>query len=194
MGVITKPWFAIAVVLAAIGVWAFTIGPWGSWHERTTSTRLVLRGDTYRRQTLVSPAFSLNGGPATLRIKAVPPAGKSLMASVRWELIPTTPAADAAEQGSAGLTSPNLETGPYELGNGSGRHPGGGFRLRLSAAADSAAAITAAITEQRDFWHGIPVYGIILLAGVAYIGLTVVPRLRLWQHEPWIVGGHRHED
>jgi hypothetical protein len=193
MGIFMKPWFATAVFVAAVGFWAFTVAPWGLWHEQTTSTRLELRGDTYQRQTAASPEFSLSGGPTTLMIAAAPSVGDSLMAAVSWELIPTPPRAGAVERGNEGLVSPYLESGTYDFASDLGVDPNGRFRLRLSAASDAAASITATVTEQRGYWHGVPVYGIVLLAGIAYIGLTVVPRRRRYQADPLIVVGQRHE-
>lgn len=193
MGIFIKPWFATAVFVAAVGVWAFTIGPWGLWHEQTTSTRLELRGDTYQHQTAASPAFSLSGGPTTLMIAAAPSVGDSLMAAVSWELIPTPPRVGAVGRGHEGFVSPYLESGTYDFANDLGVDPNGGFRLRLSAASDAAASITAIVTAQRGYWHGVPVYGIVLLAGIAYIGLTVVPRRRRYLADPLIVVGQRHE-
>src|SRR5665647_1505582 len=53
MRIVLKPWFAVVVLLAAISVWALTVAPWGPLHERTAvSSRLEVRGDTYRRQTV----------------------------------------------------------------------------------------------------------------------------------------------
>ena len=193
IGIFMKPWFATAVFVAAAVVWAFTIGPWGLWHEQTTSTRLELRGDTYQRQTAASPEFSLSGGRTTLMISAVPSVGGSLMAAVSWELIPTPPRVGAVERGNEGLVSPYLESGTYDFASDLGVEPNGRFRLRLSAASDAAASISATVTEQRGYWHGVPVYGIVLLAGIAYIGLTVVPRRRRYQADPLIVAGQRHE-
>ena len=192
MGIFIKPWFATAVFVAAVGVWAFTIGPWGLWHEQTTSTRLELRGDTYQRRTAASPEFALSGGPTTLMISAAPSVGDSLMAAVSWELIPTPPRVGAVERGNEGLVSPYLESGTYDFASDLGVDPNGRFRLRLSAASDAAASITATVTEQRGYWHGVPVYGIVLLAGIAYIGLTVVPRRRRYQADPVMFAGQWH--
>ena len=195
MGIILKPWFAVAVLVAAVGVWAFTIGPWGAWHEHATSTRLELRGDTYQRQTATSPAFSLSGGPTTLRISAAPSADASLIAAVSWELIPSPPRSAPPRGGAEGFMSPKLEAGPYNFADDLGVDPSGGFRLRLSATSDAAASITATVTEQGGYWHGIPVFWIVLLAGIAYIGITVVLMRRQYAANPAVVGRlhQRHE-
>ena len=195
MGIILKPWFAVVVLVAAVGVWAFTIGPWGAWHEHATSTRLELRGDTYQRQTATSPAFSLSGGPTTLRISAAPSADASLIAAVSWELIPTPPRGAPPRGGTEGFMSPKLEAGPYNLADDLGVDPSGGFRLRMSATSDAAASITATVTEQGGYWHGIPVFWIVLLAGIAYIGITVVLMRRQYAANPAVVGRlhQRHE-
>jgi hypothetical protein len=195
VGIILKPWFAVVVLVAAVGVWAFTIGPLGAWHEHTTSTRLDLRGDTYQRQTATSPAFSLSGGPTTLKISAAPSAGASLIADVSWKLIPTPPRGAPPRGGNEGLMSPKLEAGPYNLANDLGVDPSGGFRLRISATSDSAASITATVTQQGGYWRGIPVFWIVLLAGIVYIGITVVLMRRQYAANPAVVGRlhQRHE-
>ena len=197
MGIVLKPWFAVVVLVAAVGVWAFTVGPWGPWREHTTSTRLELRGDTYQRQTATSPSFSLSGGPTTLRITATPsaggsPASRPLIADVTWELIPTPPRGAHSTGGNEGLMCPKLEAGPYSFANDLAVDPSGGFRLRMSATSDSAASITGTVTEQTGYVYGIPVFWIVLLVGIAYIGLTVVLLRRQYAPNPLVVR-QRHE-
>lgn len=131
-----------------------------------------------------------------MRISATPsagasPASRSLIADVSWELIPT-PRGAHPTGGNEGLISPKLEAGPYNFANDLGVDPSGGFRLRMSATSDSAASITATVTEQGGYWYGIPVFWIVLLAGIAYIGLTVVPLRRQYAPDPLVVR-QRHE-
>jgi len=97
MRIVLKPWFAVVVLLAAISVWALTVAPWGPLHERTAvSSRLEVRGDTYRRQTVISPPFSLSGDPSTIRILATPSTSASsasgaLIANVAGSSSPSRP-------------------------------------------------------------------------------------------------------
>jgi hypothetical protein len=199
MRIVLKPWFSVVVLLVAIAVWAFTIGDWGPWHVQTAaSSRLQLRGDTFTRQTVTSPPFSLSGGPATLRVSASPAtsaasSGQTLIVDAQWSLLPASPRKTGAMGGDEGLLSPTLDTGPMSLaGIEDGSNPRGGFRMRVSASSNANATITATVTELRGYWHGIPVFWIILAAGVAYIGLNVILLRR--QYPPnSIVVPQRHE-
>jgi hypothetical protein len=179
MGLLLKPWFAVAVLVAAIGLWAFTVGPWGPWRYERTDVRLKLRGDTYKRQTSITPQFALNGGPATLKIAAAPPKSvllprKTLIADVHWQFIPLAPRASGNASGDEGLMSPDLATGPMELLDDHGASLRGRFRLAIGATGNAPMTITAAVTAERGYWYGIPVFWIILAAGLVYLGLNVI--------------------
>ena len=186
-----KPWFSVVVLLAAISVWAFTVAPWGPPHERTAvSSRLEVRGDTYRRQSVTSPLFSLSGGPSTIRILAAPstsasPASSALIANVTLRLIPTGTPERRSLGEDEGLMSPTLDSGAMNLADAFGARPRGGFRMSVGATSNTAATITATATELRGYWLGIPVFWIILLVGAAYIGLNVVLQRR--QYPPNLI-------
>jgi len=191
MRIVLKPWFAVVVLLAAISVWALTVAPWVPLHERTAvSSRLEVRGDTYRRQTVISPPFSLSGGPSTIRILATPSTSASsasgaLIANVSWQLIPIKTRDTRPIGEDVGLMYPALDTGAMNVAYAFGARPRGGFRMSVGATSNTAATITATVTELRGYWLGIPVFWIILLLGAVYIGLNVVLQRR--QYPPNLI-------
>jgi hypothetical protein len=193
MKLLTKPWFAVVVLLAAVAVWIFTVGPWGPWQTRTVATsRLDLRDQTYRRRASTSPAFALHGGPATIRIAAAAaqstsPTGVTLIADVRWSFIPTRSGETRSLGDDEGLMSPALDTGPVELSAPLDPNPRGAFRMRVSAISNAPATITTTITELRGYWHDVSVIWIILVAGAAYIGLNVMLKRRQYPPNPVVI-------
>jgi hypothetical protein len=192
MKVLLKPWFAVALLAVAVAVWAFTVGPWGPWRYETTSVRLETQGTAVARQSARSPQLSLNGGPATLKVSAAPAASTTLIADVRWRLIPTPSRHSQAASGDEGLMSPDLVAGPYDLKDDLGLEPSGGFRLDVSAASDAPALIVATIAEERGYWFGVPAFGLILAAGLAYVGLAVALERRQYPPNPPLAR-QRHE-
>ena len=193
MRLLLKPWFAVVVLLAAVAIWAFTIGPWGPAHGDRTAVvlRLALHGNTYKRRTATSAMFRLGGSPAILTISAAPapeasPTSVSLIADVGWDVVAMPPREEASLSGDEGLMSPALTTGGIAIANEAGRSPRGSFRMRISALSDIPATITATISEPggNGYLFGVPVLWIIIAAGVAYIGLTVVLLRRQYPPNP----------
>jgi len=80
---------------------------------------------------------------------------------------------------------PALDTGAMNVAYAFGARPRGGFRMSVGATSDTAATITATVTELRGYWLGIPVFWIILLLGAVYIGLNVVLQRR--QYPPNLI-------
>lgn len=179
MKFLQKPWFAVVVLLAAVTVWAFAIGPWAVRHGRTAAgARLVLRSATYTRQSVTSPPFSLTGIPATVRISAAPaagasPAGGTLIASVHWQFVPTESGEAGAVSGSDGLMSSNGDPSSLSAAHRLETHPRGEYRLRVGATTSEAATITTTVVEQPAHWRGLPALWVILLLGVGYVAATV---------------------
>ena len=200
MRILLKPRFAVLVLMAAMSVWAFTVGPWGSLRERTAaSSRLEVRGDTYKIQSVISPTFSLSGGPSTIRIVAAPgtgasPDGSSLIASVSWRLVPAGTCASPAALIHQGFMSPELDSGATDLADVMGSDPSGRYRMSLAAKSDTSATITATLVAQRGYWRGIPVWYFILLAGVVYMGIAVWWKRREYPPSTWLSPhAQRHE-
>jgi hypothetical protein len=193
MRLLLKPWFAVVVLLAAVAIWAFTIGPWGPAHGDRTAVvlHLALHGSTNERRTATSAVFRLSGSPAILRISAAPapeasPTTVSLIADVGWDVVPMPSRMGASLSGDEGLMSPALTTRGIAITNEAGRSPRGSFRMRISALSDVPATITATVSEPggRGYLFGVPVLWIIIAAGVAYIGLTVVLLRRQYPPNP----------
>jgi len=139
---------------------------------------------------VISPPFSLSGGPSTIRILATPSTSASsasgaLIANVSWQLIPIKTRDTRPIGEDVGLMYPALDTGAMNVAYAFGARPRGGFRMSVGATSDTAATITATVTELRGYWLGIPVFWIILLLGAVYIGLNVVLQRR--QYPPNLI-------
>jgi len=190
MTVLLRPWFAVMVLLVTAAVWAFTLGPWGQRRgERAPiSTRLELRGDTYKSETATSAPFDLSGNPLTLRITGAPSQRSSLIATVEWRLIPGRPSAEPPIGGSQGFMNDQLDTGTLSLAEEYGTIPRGTYRMRVSAVGSTAATITVTVAEpsRRGYPQAAAVIGVVVVVGVAYIGLSVFLLRRRFQPNPLV--------
>jgi hypothetical protein len=63
--------------------------------------------------------------------------------------------------------------------------------MSVGATSNTAATITATVTELRGYSLGIPVFWIILLVGAAYIGLNVVLQRRQYPPNPIVIAPRR---
>ena len=199
MRLLMKPWFALVVALVVLAVWAATTGPWGPLraHSRTAlAWRVAVSTRPAARHVALSPPLILTGDPARLRFFASPPSdGREAtgfpVADVRWAIL----GAGAVPSGDAGLMPAEPNSGSIRLGSekGSGLH--GTYRLRVTTRLTSPGEIGATIVERRDYRQasvgGVPIFWVILLAGTAYVSLTVVLLRRKYPPNPVMTPSQR---
>ncbi len=185
MSILRKTWFAILVTGLALAAWAVTVGPLGPWQKHpVTSLRWQSTSGTGEEQAAWSPAFSLSGAPARLRVGAVLPhdaaAGTQwAAASLTWKLT------------SRGTTQPEASgdvsftaSGPYHasretaLSDDGGGRPRGSFRLHTDLMATAGTVVTLTISEERGYVAGFPVFWLIVFGGTAYVAVTEALSLR----------------
>jgi len=170
MARLRSPWWLIMVLVVALAVWAFTIGPWGPWHWRTAGAeRYVLRGRPGHYRTRIDDDVTLRGGRLRLHVSAEPlPLRTGVLpndffADVRWWVgVPKTRTAEAHSiaTGAEGLWG-TKQAALVVLDPIEGR-PHGPARLGVRSAASSRATVTVTLQETADVVRGFPVVGVIV--------------------------------
>jgi len=181
-----SPWLLGLALVAALGLWVVTIGPWGPWHWRqVTAVRIVLHGRPGIYHTRISPWATLRGGHLRLRIVAAPvPSSHAdalpsdFFGDAEW-WVTNTPSREpgALRHRVDGGAEALLGADParvVDVTPAEGRVVYGASRLGLKVGTSRRAEVTATLSETTDAVQGFPVVGIIVFAWlVAFAAQTI---------------------